>query len=182
MPDKNTIKQLENSGFRYYKDSIESNVAYQGSKVNVLKERFHELVEDRGFPNTTVRKVRLSNSEFSIVSHKIAKDVEVHVAVLLEEFGKDLRISISFGQFDNGAKNKQFTIGLVLTSVGAFLLVIGGFIPLIIGVIMLIGAKNKFRSEYESERNNFFTTVLEIFSHACDEAEVDFEATSMYTN
>lgn len=177
MPEKSTIAKLKKAGFFTHQDSIETNIAFQADKAKEVMERFHELVEFRGIPSTTLKRTLIDTDEYIIVSKKITPEVTVQVASLIKAYGKDLQLSISFAHHDAKASGSQTTLATVLIMVGAFFVWTGvGAIGLIIGIILAVGAKNKFRDEFESQRNTFYSTVLEILGAACEEAGVDFEA------
>ncbi len=177
MPDKQVINALWKAGFQVYRDSLEGSIPYQGEKANDVFERFYELVEQRGIPNTTIKKVKIGNNDYLIISHKVNPEINVHLAVNTEMYGKDLRINLHFAQQDIRKFNNHVMWGTVLTVLGVMFCWTGiGLIALGIGISMLVGAKNKFRSEFESERDAFYSTVLGIFADACDESEIDFDA------
>jgi hypothetical protein len=179
MPEKQVINGLKKAGFFYYVDSLEGNIPFEGAKANDLFERFYELVEHRGIPNTTLKREKIEKNNYLIISHKINPEINVHLAVNTELYGKDLRINLLFAQCDLKKVGNQTMWGTVLTGMGVIFCWTGvGLVALAIGIGMLVGAKNKFRTEFETERDAFYSTILGIFSNACDESGIDFDAES----
>lgn len=177
MPEKKDIKSLEKAGFRSHSNTIEGNIPYQGEKANELYERFYELVELREIPNTTLKRANIDGREYLIISNKVKPEVEVHLAFKTEKYGKDLKISILFAHYDSKAFQNQQTLGIVFIGIGILTCWTGfGLLSLGFGIILSIGAKNKFRSEFEPERDSFYNTILSIFEEACEESDIDFDA------
>lgn len=177
MPEKQVINSLKKAGFKSYANTLEGIIPFQGKKAKDVYERFYELVEQREIPNTTVKRASIDDGEYLIISHKVNTEIEVHIAVKTEEYGKDLRIFILFAQYDNKAVVKQTNLGTILTAIGVLFIWTGvGAVALGVGIILLIGAKKVFRSEFEPERNSFNNIILGIFEDACEESEIDFDA------
>jgi hypothetical protein len=179
MPEKQVIKALEKSGFLYFQDSAEGNIPFQGNKAKDLFERFYELVESRGIPKTTIKRTAVNNLEYLIITHKITDNVIVHMAVAIEEYGKDLRINLFFAQYDAKKVSNQIILGMVIAFAGLCFWWTGvGVAAMIAGIIMAVKAKGRFSDQYITERDGFFSTVLGILENACDEAGIDFDATN----
>lgn len=178
MPDKKVLKELKKQGFFYFVKSNEVIIPLQGNKANELLERFYELVEQRGIPNTILKRFTTEQNQYLIISHKINPDIKADITVNPQEYGKDLRINLLFGHFDKKKYTAYSMVGGIITVIGLFSFWTGvGLLALIGGIVLSKNAVKQFSADFENERDSFYSTILGILSDACEETGIEFNAT-----